>query len=122
MSVQQVRMTEQTFMRSSGAEIITEIDIILRKHLKTTIRDLALRVQERCTKLSFEKVCARWVQHMVTADHKLQCLDCSVEFLQECASNIRNSFTLLLLYPANERKIVPIGHTTSHIVKKLMLL
>lgn len=110
MSVQQVRFWCREFTNgrtdvhdeqrsgrpSLSDEVVAKVEAILREDRRITVRDLALRVPEICPdsvhkivteKLGYHKVCARWVPHMLTPDHKSQRVDCSREFLHECANN-----------------------------------
>lgn len=93
---------------------------------RITIRDLALRVSEIypdsvhrivTEQLDYNKMCVRWRPLMPTADHKLQCVDCHREFLQECTNNTEEFFDFIAL-EAKERSRQSL-HITFPKAKKL---
>lgn len=81
---------------SISDDVVVKIERVLREDRRITLADLVLRVPEVSEasverivteKLGYRKLCARWVPHMLTEDHKRQRVECAQEFLEECAAN-----------------------------------
>lgn len=77
---------------STSDDVVAKVQRVLLEDRRITIEELALRVPEVSAatlhrivteNLGYNKICARWVPHMLTAEHKQQRVDCARMFLEE---------------------------------------